>query len=226
MAREIGVTLYKVAEECGIAEKKQRNRCQYPNVSPWYDSECLSVKQKIIQTSKLIKRYPQKDKLREDLHILKKTNKSLVKKKKNEYKSEILDEVNCGRKNSKTFWNILKKIDPKSTERFFKKCISGHRWKNHFKSLFRKENTVALPNSPNETGCLGHRITMIELGAASYILRPMASPGIDNIPNEMLMCLLKKIPKLFSNYSTEFLFLINTWSTSILSIKRIQNETR
>ena len=81
MAREIGVTLKKAAEECGIAKKKQRNGWQYPNVSPWYDSECLSVKQKIIQTAKLIKRYPQKDKLREELHILKKKHKSLVKKK-------------------------------------------------------------------------------------------------------------------------------------------------
>ena len=78
MAREIGVTLNKAAEECGIAKKKQRNRCQYPNVSPWYDSECLSVKQKIIQTANLIKRYPQKDKLREDLHILKKKAQELT----------------------------------------------------------------------------------------------------------------------------------------------------
>ena len=128
--------------------------------------------------------------------------------------------MNCGRKNSKTFWNILKKLDQKSTEKKFKKCISGHRWKNHFKSLFRKESTVALPNSPNETGCLDHKITMIELDATSYILRPMESPGIDNILNERIMCLLKKNPEaILELFNRVFVSdkHISTWSTSILS---------
>ena len=138
MTREIGVTLNKAAGECRIAKKKQRNRCQYPNVSPWYDSECLSVKQTIIQTAKLIKRYPQKDKLREDLHILKKKHKSLVKKKKNDYKGDILDQVNCGRKNSTTFWNILKKIRPEINRKIFQKVYIRTQVEKPFQIFIQK----------------------------------------------------------------------------------------
>ena len=131
--------------------------------------------------------------------------------------------MNCGRKNSKTFWNILKKLDLKLTAKFFKKCISGHRWKKPFKSLFRKENTVTLPNNPNETGYLDHKITMIELDAESYILRPMKSPAIDNIPNEMIMCLLKENPEVILELFNRVFVSdkhISTWSTSIPSIKK------
>ena len=201
-------------------EEETTNKIGQPNNYPWFDKECLSMKNKMKQNANLVKKQPHNKKIRESLYVLKRQYKNIVKKKKKEYKTSILDEMKCNRKNSRSFWKILDKLIQKPNNNIFKRGISGYRWMKHFRSLFTTENRPLYPNSPNETGCLDYEITSEEIEEASYILRPMKSSGIDGISNEMILCLLKINPKIILKLFNAVLFSenpITTWNTSIIS---------
>ena len=114
---------------------------------------------------------------------------------------------------------IIKKLDAKQNENFFKKCISGGSWKEHFEYLGTPDTHSELPSTPNENGPLDYQITRNELESASYILRPYKSSGLDGVSNEMILCLLKVSPsiilKLF-NTILESGKAITGWCTSII----------
>ena len=77
-----------------------------------------------------------------------------------------------------------------------------------------------LPDSPTQTGCLDYEITYKELENASYILKPMKSPGIDCVTYEMILCLLKTNPNVVLKLFNTVLLSdrpINTWGTSIIA---------
>lgn len=138
---------------------------------------------------------------------------------KKEFKFSILDQVYHNRKCSHNFWKMLSKLQSKSNDDTFKRSIPGHKWTNHFKSLFQNKNTTYLPNSLIETGDLDYGIMSKELEKASYILKTFKSLGIDGISNEMILSLLKTNKVVFKIFNTvpSAESSITAWNTSIVS---------
>ena len=219
MVKELNTLLISAAGACGVKKKKQKNTKNKMN-PPWYDKHCIILKNHILQFSKLVQKHPLDTKVREDLYFHKRRYKNAIKQKKKKFKDDIIDELSCNRNNSRNFWKILNKLSEKSNENTFKKGISKTRWKTHFESLFATKIKTDIPVSPCESGCLDFEITSEELEKASYILRPMKATGIDGIPNEMILSLLKAKPKTILKIFNTILQSgkhIATWNTSIIS---------
>ena len=198
--------LVTAAKNSSIKQKKQRS--QLPNNSannPWYDQDCVLMKIDIKKKSILVKRNPTDSKGKEELFSLQRKYKNLTKKKKRNFRENILNGLNLGRKNSREFWKTLNKLNENSNDDIFKNGISANRWTNHFKSIFTSKQNLSLPETPNETGPLDFEINKDELMKADYILRPGKGTGIDVISNEMISCLLQNNPefllKVFNNTS-------------------------
>ena len=166
------------ADSCDLKRRKTGNKIRHSN-SPWVDKECLELKHNIKKTGKNVQREPYNAESREKLYFLKTEYKTKIKKKKSQYKNDILAELESSGKNSKYFWKIIKKLDNKNNENILKKGISSCSWKKHFESLGTAETDSEIPSSPDGNGPLDYEITSEELDSASYILRPYKSSGFD-----------------------------------------------
>jgi hypothetical protein len=219
MATEINNILNLAATKSKIKLTRQKPE-NFKTNAAWYDKECSDIKTKINLTAKLIKKSPHETKVRESLYILKKQYKDVIKKKKKAYKENIIKQLNCTKKNTKIFWKLLDKLKPKREDDTLKSGISGNRWLNHFKSIFTSDKTFSYPTNPHIHGPLDYTITNEELNDASYVLKPGKSPGIDNISNEMILCLLQSHPDVILNLFNAVLLHnapINTWNTSLIN---------
>ena len=220
MANDINVLLTTTAEKCGIKKRKKNNKRARSNIAPWYDKTCEITKNKVIHMAKLVKKSPLNLAYRENLYILKKEYKNTIKAKKRTFQTNILDQMNSSRRDSRSFWKFLTKLKEKPNDNTFKKAIPDRKWKNHFKTLFTTKNKNDIPANTSETGCLDYDITAEELEEASYILRPNKSSGIDGVSNEMIICLLKTKPAVILKLFNTILSSgspITTWNTSIIS---------
>ena len=218
MVKELNSFLRTTAKKCGI-KKKQRQPFR-ESQPPWFDRECLSLKNKIKEYANKIQKSPNNLTHRESMLTLKKRFKHIVKKKKTEFKDDIINKMTNNRQNSRKFWNLMKKLDFKLNEDTFKKSIPSHRWTKHFTSVLSTRKDSYIPKSPIETGCPDYDISLAELETSSYILRPGKASGIDEIPYEMILCLLKTNPQTILKLFNKILSSagpITTWNTSILS---------
>ena len=220
MAQEITDTLNLTASKCIKKTKRFLPNRHKSNNKIWFDNECTKIKIKVKKTANLLKHKPHDNSIREELFTLKKQLKNTTKRKKRCYKENILDQLNCSKKNSKIFWKLLDKLEPKQNDDLFKKGISGQRWVNHFKSIFTSDTAQPLPDNPRENGPLDYPISEDEFNNASYILKPGKAVGIDGISNEMISCLLEYDPKILLNFFNVIISEcdpINCWNTSIIN---------
>ena len=106
--------------------------------------------------------------------------------------------MSWSKKDGKTFWKLLGKLDKKSDEKIFKEGISGDRWVSHFESIsnsgINSNKQQTIPLNTIERGQLDYDITYEEIKLASYILRNGKSSGYDSISNEMILSLLRVSP--------------------------------
>ena len=218
MACDISSLLTYAADSCELKRRKQGPKMKHGN-SPWFDKECIDLKNSIREIGNKVQRDPYNVESREKLYFLKREYKLKVKKKKIKYKDDILADLESSGKNSKYFWKVIKKLDAKHNENLFKKAISGNDWKKHFESLGTPATHSEIPSSPDENGLLDYEITTEELDSASYVLRPYKSSGLDGVSNEMILCLLKVSPKLILKLFNTILESgkpITWWCTSII----------
>ena len=128
--------------------------------------------------------------------------------------------MNWSRKDSKTFWKLLDKLEHKQDNTIFTNSISEERWKIHFKNNFNTSSErYPLPQKTAEQGPLDFPICEEEIQLATYILRNGKSPGYDSISNEMCLCLYNVKPeiiKLLFNSILQNPLIINKWNISVI----------
>ena len=66
--------------------------------------------------AKQIKKDPFNNIMKETLYRLKKSYKKIVRSKKRKYNLEIINQLNCSKKNTKAFWKLLGKLNSKEVE--------------------------------------------------------------------------------------------------------------
>ena len=64
--------------------------------------------------------------------------KKLIKRKKEEYRLGITQDMNLKKGDQKLYWKLLDKLQTKNKD-IFKHHISGKRWNEHFKSVLRND---------------------------------------------------------------------------------------
>ena len=160
MIAEINDALKTFAIKCKIKISKSRV-IKPTNINPWYDKECLNIKLEIGRLAKQLKRDPFNKSIKESLYVVKRSYKNIVKRKKKNYQSEIMNQLNSTKKSSKFFWKLLDKLNSKRVGDTSKSGITANKWLNHFKSIFRNQKTFAYPNNPDTIGPLDYSISKI-----------------------------------------------------------------
>ena len=211
-------TLIKCAESCGI--KKQKNHCKVKNTQTWFDQECKKARKKLMKLAKLLKHAPENNVLRDDLFCTKRSLKSMIRRKKTEYKANIMDKIHLTkRKDIRQFWKLVGMLNTRGVQNDTSGYISVDKWVKHFNGLLHAEVKRPFPvNKAN--GPLDYSITEIELLNAVKSLKPGKSPGLDNITNEMLSAAISVYPlaflKLFNHILSAGGRETKSWAVSIL----------
>ena len=195
MMSEVSKTLL---DACSKANIKPKNKsCKIGNDEPWFDTECRKLKNSIKRKCKTLRKNSSKKNLNSEILAQNKLLKNMIKKKKEEYKLKVVNEMNLKKGDQKTFWKLLRKLKNPKTEKLFQNAISGKKWENHFKRvLIDNSHEPKYPPDSQNIGPLDGIITMDELSKASYVLRPNKSSGSDLISNEMLLCLIEVQPEI------------------------------
>ena len=192
LTTKITDVLIETCDKAGIKPKKQKRGDK--SHEPWFDKECADLKNSIKRKCRKLR------KTHKAIHynILNdnKLLKKLIKRKKEEYRLGIIQDMNLKKGDQKLYWKLLDKLQSKNTD-IFKHHISGKRWNEHFKSVLRNgEQEHDFPPDFQENGQLEYPITTDELDKASYILKPNKASGYDSVSNEMILCLLEVKPEL------------------------------
>ena len=176
------------------------------NDAPWFDAACVRLKNEIRTVGRDRKRMPKCELTRDKLSVLKKDFKKTIKRNKRKYKNDIIEEMNWNRKDAKTFWKTLDKLERKDGHSSSKIEISPNKWIGHFKNLLNNPNdSSGLPGNTKDIGPLDHDITDGEIKLGAYILRAGKSSGYDRISNEMISCLLEEKPELLKKLFNDIL---------------------
>ena len=89
------------------------------NEHPWFDLECKTLTNNMRKIANDIKRDPRNENLRIQLFSKKKEFKYLVRRKKRAYQNNIFNNINISKKESKTFWKELNKLNGSNKNEFF-----------------------------------------------------------------------------------------------------------
>ena len=123
MVSSLTEILIKTAKEAKVKTvEKKRNTAENP---PWFDNTCEKLKKEIKSLGKQIRRDPQNLVLKQQLSVSKRKLKKAVQKNKWAYKNSLIQKMNWGKKESKTFWKLLDKLDKKKDDHIFKEGIAG-----------------------------------------------------------------------------------------------------
>ena len=72
---------------------------------------------------------------KQQLSVSKRKLKKAVQKNKWAYKNSLIQKMKWSKKEGKTFWKLLDKLDKKKEDdHIFNEGISGERWTSHFDS--------------------------------------------------------------------------------------------
>ena len=125
-------------------------------------------------------------------------------------------------KNPKHFWKLLNRLscENNSTSTF----VSHNSLFNHFKSLLNTTDHNEIPTESKKYGQLDYVITPEELENASKGLSPGKAVGVDNLGNDMIMCLSQVSPgvllKLFNSILTSVCILPDWMVSYIIPIHK------
>ena len=158
--------LIETCDKAGIKPKKQNHRGKARE--PWFDKECEELKNSIKRKCRKLRQNPRDKDL--NICILKdnKLLKKLSKRKKEDYKLGIIQDMNLKKGDKKLFWKLLDKLQDQKKD-IFKRYISGKRWNEHFKSILVNEVREPIyPPDSQDNGPLDHPIERNELDKASY----------------------------------------------------------
>ena len=219
LASGITATLLEVSEKSKLRAKKIKVKF-YQN-EPWFDEDCQIMKQSLKRKCRKLRKNHDDQNLKLEILEDNKKLKKLVKKKKADYKSKIMEDMKLKRNDQRIFWKLLDKLQScRKTDSSISK-ISGEKWKNHFKSILQsKRNKIDIPPASLELGPLDYEINVEEMLKASYILKTNKAVGYDAICNEMIKCLIEINPtilvKLFNNILKRNV-KIKEWIISIIT---------
>ena len=209
--------LLNTCKNAGIKPKKQLSN----KVSdPWFDDECEKLKKSIKKKCRLLKINPKNDAIRKEILCENKSLKKMIKRKKQEYKEKIVQEMSLSKGDHKTFWKLLEKIQ-KENKNASKDHIPPKRWNEHFTKILRDKNgNPTLPPDSDKAGSLDYDINLEELKKAAYILRLNKASGFDSLSNEMIIALMEVKPELIVvmfNQIFQGQTKVENWSIAMIS---------
>ena len=209
MTSSVNSLIYNVLNKSVYMNMKRRKTPRKKKTIPpkkWFDDECTTLRRRVSYLSKLITKYPHDPHIRGSFFKTKKTYKSLLKRKRKEYKWSLIHQLeNMSEANPALYWKILEDLrNNESKETDNSSPIPLDEWVQYFEKLNSIEHIQADHNhthtnnnilhkiealEKSQTFCeLDFKITEKEIDGALKKLKNNKSPGIDGITGEMLKC--------------------------------------
>ena len=214
---EIKDTILKVAENCNL---KKRGLFEINPSPPWFDNQCLKIKNDIKILGNKLKKLKGDAEVRIELLNQKRNLKKVIQRKKRLYKQTIITKMHNNERNNnqKNYWKLFNKMNTKKNQT---PCNIPHETlTEYFKSTLTSKRDLIIPLDCYEKGQLDYPFTIAELNTASCILKPGKATGIDNLGNEMLACLVEKYPSLIIKLFNSILSnnkMIPSWSIGMIT---------
>ncbi len=169
-----------------------------PRQSVWFDCECKTLKREMRKWYRKFRRAEsgaERQKNRIEYITRRKRYRTLLKDKKQTYKTEKVKNLLDKRNDSKQFWKEVRSVNRVAQQR---PDISELEWTNHFKSALGTELTSAQPvvideEDPPSVDVLDSPITEEEIMRAVEHLKTSKAPGTDGILAEMIKTSLPQI---------------------------------
>ena len=160
--------LLETCEKAGVKPKTIKNK--FKCSEPWFAVECKRLKSSIKKKCKELRANLKDESLRKSILTANNLFKKLVKRKKEEYKREIIQNMNTNKKgNQKLYWKLLDKLQMHKKD-VFKSHIPGSKWNEYFKKILVNQQEPTLPQDFQDNGPLDYLITEEELKKPSYII--------------------------------------------------------
>ena len=112
LANEMKNSILEASKKCNLKLRKKRKNTE--STTPWFDRECLEMKNSVREVGKKLQADTGNKEIRTELFEKKKMLKKMVRSKKRLYKRGIVREMaQCTNMNQKKYWNLLKKLEQK-----------------------------------------------------------------------------------------------------------------
>ena len=182
-------------ENTKISQIKVKKKDGKTETDSWFDSECKNKKEYINHLGNKIKKSPSDQSIRNELSLVKKEFKRTVLIKKRRYKEKMVQllETKKDTGTPKEFWNIVKKISPKSKKNPVQPSMK--KFFDYFKVLGESSRALAVPAISSIDGPLDYEMVLDELEYAAKKLKFGKATGYDSHCNEMITALVKTYPK-------------------------------
>ena len=198
-----------------ISYSKKRGKKKTITNKKWFDGDLVQMRKEILSLSKQVTKDHRNEFLRAKLFFLKKLYKRTAIRKKNEYKQNILDNLEMLEKsNPKEYWALFKQLKNNENNMNKEENIPEEKWINHYnkllgpknidKSLMEKmeEKIAELRNEPYFSE-LDFMISNDEVLKGIQMLKKNKAVGVDHISGEMIISstqvLLPVYQKLFNS---------------------------
>jgi hypothetical protein len=187
-----------------------------PNLKPWYE-ESVKTLAKEKRVSYLIYRSnPTPEEYRKYKTVRNRVNREIDKIKKDYWQKFTTDIERDLSGAQRKIWNMLRKQKKPVTEYIQTNKITIEEWENYFVNLFgnNTQRTAAVEEGERSEVVL----TSTEVKMAIKKLKNRKSPGIDEIPNELIkyggVKIMEEIRKLFNKILSQDI-VPNEWKMSI-----------
>jgi hypothetical protein len=162
----------------------------------WFDNECRVKKEKLRSLANKLNKTPGNAEVRSILNESKRDFKRIIAIKKSQHKQKAISELEDKKHEGtpKEFWNLFRKISPKSQKNRVVPDIS--KFFEHFNKISNSARQLDIPPVCNVDGPLDFIITHEELSEATDRLKLGKAFGFDIICNEMVIALVKTHPNI------------------------------
>ena len=142
LANEMKNSILEASNKCNLKLRKKRKNTK--STTPWFDKECLEMKNSVREEGKKLQADRGNKEIRTELFEKKKMLKKMVKSKIRLYKRAIVREMEqCTNMTQKKYWNLLKKLEQK--EYNTTQYVSPKSLSNHYKNLLNAKRVLDMP---------------------------------------------------------------------------------
>ena len=239
--KEFTDTLYDSANSCFKMVNKTRKIAKKGNhkeqSKPWYNDSCLSLKKRLLNQSRLLKKNPKDPYIRGAFILCRKKYRKIIKANKISFETDKLEEMQSLTKDPKKFWKKLKGILKRAGSRA-DNSISAESWVGHFSGLNRNNPEIVenntdrcefiktklneLDQNTEETSCsiMDTQFSVLEILSGIKSLKKGKAGALDAISNDILHCVANTgavlvLQAIFNNL-IKFQLSPKQWATGII----------